>query len=114
MLSGNWERELPEDIRNALSRTGAADFDRVDQKYAGDHDTERVSRTEETGKAYYYRARILKDEARKNMISDLLMNAFDGSESLIVAALLDTGEIREEELEEIRRLVADTGGEEAS
>ena len=42
------------------------------------------------------------------MIQNLLVNAFDGSESLVIAALLDRSDIREEELEEIRRLVSDS------
>ena len=60
------------------------------------------------GKAFLYRAKIHKSQARKTMIQDLLINAFDGSESLVVAALLDRSEIREEELEEIKRIIADS------
>ena len=58
------------------------------------------------GKAFLYRAKIHKNEARRTMIQDLLVNAFDGSESLVVAALLDNRDIREEELEEIRRIIS--------
>lgn len=64
------------------------------------------------GKAFYYRAKIHKDQARKTMIQDLLVDAFDGSESLVVAALLDRSDIREEELEEIKRIIADSGRKE--
>ena len=60
------------------------------------------------GKAFHYRAKIHKDQARKTMIQDLLVNAFDGSESLVVAALLDRSDIRGEELEEIKRIIADS------
>lgn len=60
------------------------------------------------GKAFYYRAKIHKDQARKTMIQDLMVNAFDGSESLVVAALLNRSDIREEELDEIKRIIADS------
>jgi len=60
------------------------------------------------GKAFLYRAKIHKHQARKTMIQDLLIYAFDGSESLVVAALLDRSDIRGEELEEIKRIIADS------
>ena len=39
------------------------------------------------------------------MIQDLLEKAFNGSESHMVATLLKTGEVRKEEMEEIKRLI---------
>ena len=65
-----------------------------------------VSRRKE-GKAFLYRARVQKEEARTSMVRDLLDQAFAGSESLLVSSLLDTGDIRQDELEKIERLIAE-------
>ncbi|MFA6472112.1 MAG: BlaI/MecI/CopY family transcriptional regulator [Candidatus Latescibacterota bacterium] len=57
------------------------------------------------GKAYRYKGKVHKEQVRKTIIADLLVNAFNGSESLIVAALLDNKEISQEEREKIRLLL---------
>ncbi|MBT4482907.1 MAG: hypothetical protein HOC71_04425 [Candidatus Latescibacteria bacterium] len=57
------------------------------------------------GKAFLYRAKIQKQLARKTMIQNLLVSAFDSSESLVVAALLDNRNIDEEELKKIKHLI---------
>jgi predicted transcriptional regulator len=57
------------------------------------------------GKAFLYRARIRKDQAQRSMLGDLLSGLFDGSESRVVAALLDNREIGPGELQEIKRLI---------
>ena len=64
-----------------------------------------ITRKKTKGKAYLYSAIIQRDQARRNIIKDLLVNAFDGSESLVIAALLGNGEISEQELKKIRRLI---------
>ncbi|MBN1294319.1 MAG: BlaI/MecI/CopY family transcriptional regulator, partial [Candidatus Latescibacteria bacterium] len=104
----------PEDIRTSLVEKGRSISIGSIRNMLGIMMQKGYLSRKKNGKAYYYRASIIRDEARKNMIRDLLVNAFEGSESLIVAALLNTGEIREEELEEIRRLVSDTDKGEAS
>ncbi|MFC1650654.1 BlaI/MecI/CopY family transcriptional regulator [Candidatus Latescibacterota bacterium] len=63
-----------------------------------------VTRRKE-GKAFLYTAKVNKENAQKSMLSDLLENAFDRSESLLVAALLDRKEIDDNEQEEIFRLL---------
>ena len=57
------------------------------------------------GKAFLYKAKVHKDQARKTMIQDLLIRAFDGSESLVVAALLENRDISEDELDAIKHLI---------
>jgi predicted transcriptional regulator len=57
------------------------------------------------GKAFLYSAKIRKDQAQRNMLGDLLSGLFDGSESRVVAALLDNREIGPDELEKIKRLI---------
>ena len=59
------------------------------------------------GKTYLYRAKIDEEHALKNMAQDLLKNAFRGSESLMIGALLKNSDVEKEELDEIERLIAD-------
>jgi BlaI family transcriptional regulator, penicillinase repressor len=57
------------------------------------------------GKAFRYKGKVNKDQVRKNIIADLLVHAFNGSESLVVAALLENREMSKEEREKIRKLL---------
>lgn len=63
-----------------------------------------VARRKE-GKAFLYRPKIREDEAREGMVRDLLDTVFSGSESLLVASLLERRDIRPEELEAIESLI---------
>jgi BlaI family transcriptional regulator, penicillinase repressor len=57
------------------------------------------------GKAFLYLANISREQTRGSMVGDLLSGLFDGSESLVVAALLDRKDVTREELEKIKRLI---------
>ena len=59
------------------------------------------------GKVYLYRAQVNEIQAKKTMVQDLLERAFDGSESHMVATLLNDREVHRDELAEIRRLIDD-------
>jgi len=59
------------------------------------------------GKTFMYSARIHEEQARKSVIQDILSRVFDGSESLMVAALLKNREVDSNELAEIERLIAE-------
>lgn len=63
------------------------------------------------GKAYRYRAKVRKDQARRAIMDDLVSSLFEGSESLVIAALLEDRELRPEEKEKIRRLLDRPKGE---
>jgi len=65
-----------------------------------------VSRRRE-GRGFVYKARVPKDKAHRSMVADLLKRAFGGSAPLMVATLLDTSAVDEEEIEEIKRLIAE-------
>ena len=60
-----------------------------------------------SGKTYLYRARIHEDQARYSIVEHILASVFDGSESLLVAALLKNREVSNDEIKEIERLIAD-------
>ena len=57
------------------------------------------------GKAFFYSAKIPKNQARRAIIQDILVTAFEGSESQVVAALLDSSKSKKKELKKIRRLL---------
>ncbi len=59
------------------------------------------------GRSFYYKAKVDKDNARKNMVQDLLKRAFDGSVSLMVAALFDSRDLQKDDLQAVRRLIED-------
>jgi BlaI family transcriptional regulator, penicillinase repressor len=63
------------------------------------------------GKAYRYRANVRRDQAGKAVLADLLSTMFEGSESLVVAALLENRALRPAEREKIRRLLDRPEGE---
>ena len=63
-----------------------------------------VSRRKQ-GKVYLYSTVVAEDEAQKTMLEDILSRVFDGSESSMVATLLSGKSVREDEMNEIRRLI---------
>ena len=59
------------------------------------------------GRAFVYSAKVTRRKTRSQMLKDILNRVFDGSANLMVAHLLEQVKPSEEELEEIRRTVAD-------
>jgi predicted transcriptional regulator len=57
------------------------------------------------GKGYLYRAKVAKDQAAKTILSDMLAHAFEGSESMMIAALLGNRKISREEIDKIHKLL---------
>ena len=64
------------------------------------------------GRNFIYTANVHKNQAHRNMVQDLLKRAFDGSVSLMAAALLDSRDLRDNDIEEIKRLIAEREKEE--
>ena len=64
-----------------------------------------------SGKTFLYKAKVKRDKASQHMVQDLLKRAFDGSESLMVAALLKRSDLKREELDEIERLIEERKNE---
>lgn len=57
------------------------------------------------GKAFLFAPKVEKENVSGGMMSDLLSRLFDGSPTAMVLNLLETGEIDNDELDEIRRMV---------
>lgn len=58
------------------------------------------------GNAFYFSPKNPKQNVVGKMMGDLLSKAFDGSPSAMVLNLLETNEIDEEELGELKKLIA--------
>jgi predicted transcriptional regulator len=63
-----------------------------------------VSR-KKAGRGYVYRAKVSQEKARRSIVSDMVERAFDGSALGLVAALLDTRMVSEQDVEEVKTLL---------
>ena len=59
-----------------------------------------------SGRSFYYKPTLQKNQAQKTMVQDLLKRAFDGSVSHMVAALFDSRDIKKGDIEEVKKLIA--------
>ena len=59
------------------------------------------------GRAFAYSAKASRERTLKRMVGDLLERAFDGSASAMVTNLLERANPSDEELDEIRGIIAD-------
>jgi len=57
------------------------------------------------GKAYLYSAKIEKDQAQGTLLGDMLSDMFDGSAALMVAALFESKQIPDNDLDTISQLI---------
>jgi BlaI family transcriptional regulator, penicillinase repressor len=63
-----------------------------------------VTHTQE-GAAHVYHSTVRRQEAVRPVMQKLLQNVFGGDPSKVVQALLDSTEVSEEEMNEIRKLI---------
>ena len=63
------------------------------------------------GRAYLYKAGVPQQQARITMVQDLLRRAFGGSVTHMATALLHTKDVKESDIQEIKRLIAEREGE---
>ncbi len=66
---------------------------------------------EREGRTFRYQARVVREQARKHIVTDLLKRAFSGSAPEMVASLLDTRDLKPGDLEEIKNLIAEKEAE---
>jgi predicted transcriptional regulator len=59
------------------------------------------------GRRYLYRPTVTESEVRRSMLGDLTDRLFDGSVAAVVSHLLEEREIDPDELDELRRLIAE-------
>ncbi len=57
------------------------------------------------GKAYVYDPRVSQQSVHRGMLGDLLDRVFDGSPAAMMLELLDTADVDQRELKELRKLI---------
>ncbi len=104
-----WElgEATSEDIRIALKKQGRDLADGSIRKILSILTRKGHLARRPDGRGFLYRAAQPVSEARAGMVRDLLDRAFEGSVSLMAAALLDARDVRDGDIEAIRRLLAD-------
>jgi BlaI family transcriptional regulator, penicillinase repressor len=60
---------------------------------------------EKTGAVFLYRPKVTQKATTRRMLRDLLDRVFDGSASAILVNLLDSSDVKEEELLKLREIV---------
>jgi BlaI family transcriptional regulator, penicillinase repressor len=58
------------------------------------------------GKAHVYRARLQPDKSRSRMLAHLINQVFGGSAASLVLHLVETGDLSETDMRQIRRQIA--------
>jgi BlaI family penicillinase repressor len=58
-------------------------------------------------RTYVYRATVSRQRARHSLLGDLLERVFEGSPALLVSSLVEQNHVTEDELREIRKLIAE-------
>lgn len=74
-----------------------------------------IVRHEANGRLFVYKALVSESQVRKSMVSDLTTLLFDGSPAALISHLLSEKEITADDLDEVKRLIADAerGGKNA-
>jgi BlaI family penicillinase repressor len=95
-----------EDVQNALAGEGRALADGSVRKVLGILVQKGYLSRRREGRAFLYKPTVPQGQAQRSMLLDLVKRAFGGSAALMVAALLESSTVRDKELREIKRLIA--------
>ena len=97
----------PEDLQNALLKKGRTLTGGSIRKMLSILLKKGYVKRKKEGKKYIYSPQVRQEQAKRTMLHELMNRAFDGSASLMVAALFDNQTVPEEDIEKIERLIAD-------
>ena len=101
----NQKEVSTENIQNALREKGHELSDGSIRKILSILMRKGHLKRRRVGRGFLYRAKEQKDQAHKNIVQDILRRAFEGSATLMVAALLDSKDVNKNDIEEIKRLI---------
>ena len=99
-----------EDIQNTLGEKGRELSDGSIRKILSILMNKGHLLRRRVGRGFLYRAKEQKNQAHRNIVQDILKRAFEGSPSLMVAALLDSRDVSRSDIEEIKRLIKEHEG----
>lgn len=60
---------------------------------------------EKTGAVFVYRPKLSRDTNRRRMLRDLMHRVFDGSAEAILVNLIESSDVKEDELRKLRELI---------
>jgi len=93
-----------QDIRDALEPTRSLTYQSV-MTILGIMENKRYVVRKKAGGRFEYRARITKPTTAKRMMQDLIDRLFDGSAATAMINLLETSDLSDDELSELRKEV---------
>jgi len=96
-----------EDVQNTLSERGRELSDGAIRKILSILMEKGHLTREKKGRSFLYSAKVPKEQAHHNMVRDLLTRAFSGSVTRMAAALLNSSEVSDDDIDEIKRLIAE-------
>ena len=99
-----------EDIQNALREQGRELSDGSIRKILSILMRKGHLLRRRVGRGFLYLAKEKKHQSHRNIVQDILKRAFEGSPSLMVAALLDSKDVSKSDIEEIKRLIKEHEG----
>jgi predicted transcriptional regulator len=104
-----WSKEeaTTEDVMSALSRQGRELADGTVRKMLSILMEKGFVTRRKQGRGYVYRPTVGRAQAGRRLVADLLKRGFGGNAALLVAALIDSRSVDEEEMAQIRRLIAE-------
>lgn len=95
----------PEEVQSALREKGRDLTDGSIRKVLSILMKKGHLSREKKGRGHSYRAVVHKEQANRRMVRDLLDRAFSGSAYEMVATLLNTQEVGDKEIAEIKKLI---------
>jgi BlaI family penicillinase repressor len=95
-----------EDVMDALRRKGRKLTDGSVRKVLSILQAKGYVSRRPQGRGFAYWAEVPKAQAGRGMVMDLVKRAFGGSAAMMVAALVDSESVSDEDLAEIKRLIA--------
>jgi BlaI family penicillinase repressor len=103
-----WElgEATTKDILTVLQEQGRPLSDGSVRKFLGILVKKGYLSRQPDGRGFRYKPEVPRGRANTNMLTDLVSRAFQGSASLMVATLLDSKNVNEQELQKIRQLIA--------
>ena len=101
----NMETATPEDIRHAFHDSGRIlTGGSVRKMLLILMDKGWISRMEK-GRGYTYFPLIGRDQARRSMLHDLILKAFGGSPAVMIASLMGSSRISQEEISQMEQII---------
>ena len=96
-----------EDIQKALSKKGRDITDGGIRRILSILMKKGHLTRKKMGRSFLYKSKVHKEQAEKNMIHDLLDRAFSGSIPHMVSTLLNSRDVSDDEMKEVKKIITE-------